>query len=173
MMEIHCKRCANDEDYAQVSLFMLKNRRDWHPSFTTVDVVTLVYSYITIGALILVMNTRGETVAFGAYYRGTPELDYQDEQKVVFVDSVIVAREYRSTRVFVRGFQYMLSQMVADNPVVDEFHFVALSENQYLKSLYSKFANYSHSREGSVGMEDVYIVEVSILKAFLEQFARL
>ncbi|MFC4306921.1 hypothetical protein [Cohnella boryungensis] len=169
---LNCRRCDSDDDYAQASLFFLDRRRELHPSFTVVDVMSLVYSYITEGRLILVTDEEGTTVAISAYYRGTPALAYSDRETVAFIDNALVAPAYRGSRAFVRGFQSLLRLITADNPQIREIRFVALSDNAYLRALYSKFADYSHSEEGSIGMEDHYCVETDRLKAYLDRFAR-
>lgn len=172
-MTIYCKRCATDDDYAKASLFMLQNKTELHPGLSTVDIITLLYYYMTAGSLIMVMDADEHMLAVGAYYMGTPEQEFVDKQRVVLVDNVIVARSYRSTRVFIRGFRYLLSQIIEDNQEVQEFRFVALSENTYLQKLYPKFASFIGSREGTIGTEDIYSVEIHKLRTFLDRFARI
>jgi hypothetical protein len=171
-ISITCRRCTNDDDYAKASLFMLQNKRELHPSFTTIDIITLLYNYLTAGSLVRVMDANEQDIGVAAYYLGTPEQDFEDKQQVVFVDNVIIARSYRSSRVFVRGFRYLISQIIVDNPEAQEFRFVALSENTYLQKLYPKFASFIGSREGTTGPEDIYSVEINKLRAFLDRFAR-
>src|SRR5690554_23711 len=148
-MSITCKRCTDDEDYAQACLFMLKNRRALHPGFITLDVISWMYSYITEGNLIQLMDADGCMIGVGCYYYGSPEQDYEDKHEVAYVDNVIIVQSLRSTRLFFRGFHYLLTQIEQDHPEISELRFAAQSSNDYLQKLYAKFATKSYTREGS------------------------
>lgn len=172
-MSINYKVCTSDEDYAQASLFLIKHRRDLHPSFLVIDMVELIYSYITEGNLIVVTEEEGQVVGMAGYYYGTPELDYSDKHEVVFVDQAIITRSRRSTRVFLRGFQYLANQITQDHPEVHEFRFAALSDNTYLQRLYSKFAAPSYEREGTQGTEQIYSANMKKIQTLLGNFGKL
>jgi hypothetical protein len=101
-----------------------------------------------------------------AYYFGTPELEYGDSDRVVLLDNVIIAREYRRTRAFVRGFQHVLRFVLEENPHVEELRFVALGSNRYVQALYGKFAKVTEVRDSNL----VYAVKITSLKAFLNRF---
>jgi ribosomal protein S18 acetylase RimI-like enzyme len=162
-------RCTRDEDYAKVSLFLLANRRSLHPSFSTMDTIMMLYSYITDGHLIQVTDTDGRVIAMCAYYLGTPERDYVD-QEVAFIDVAIVHPEHRGSRIFIVGLKYTFQSILAAHPEVREIRFAALSENKYVCKLYAKIAKFSHTREGSSGEETVFRAKVDEINAFLTKF---
>lgn len=172
-MIIQAKYANNDEDYAQASLFLLKQKRELHPAFTAIEMVALIHSYITKGGLVLVKDASGMIIAIAAYYHGTMEKDFEDKDQVVQVDVAILIRALRTSRIFVRGFQILLTQILEENPGVKQFTFHALAENTYLQLLYSKFAALSHTYEGSIGLENVYVAEIDELRSFLARFNRL
>ncbi|MEK5257424.1 hypothetical protein [Paenibacillus sp. FSL E2-0201] len=170
-VSIVTKRCENDADYAKASLFILNNRRDLHPGFTTVDMIALIYSYLSEGQILNIMDINGQVIAIAAYYQGTPDLHFEDKH-VAYVDNVILDRAHRNTRVFIRGFNGLIEQIIQDHPETEEFRFAALNDNAYLQKLYSKFAKLSYTREGELGKENIYSTEISSIRALLAQFGR-
>ena len=168
-MTMYCKPCISDEDLANVSRFILNNKRSLHPSFTTLDTVALLYSYITNGHLIQVVDDNHGVIGAMAYYIGTPEEDFKDKE-VVFADIAIADRSYRGSRLFIRGLKYFLNQILTDHPEVQEFRLAALSENEYICKLYAKFSNITHKREGSIGEETVFSAKIREIRSFIRKF---
>ncbi len=166
---LYTSRCISDDDYAAASLFLLANRRSLHPSFSTMDVVQLLYSYITDGHLVQVTDENRRIVGLGAYYVGTPEQDFADKE-VAFVDVAIAHPEYRGTKVFLTGLTYMVSCIRSDHPDVREMRLAALAENEYNCRLYAKFARFSHMREGLSGEEKVFRTGIDEISAFLTKY---
>ncbi len=164
-----CSRCTSDEDYAKVSLFLLANKRSLHPSFSTMDAVMMLYSYITDGHFIQVTDTDGRIIAMCAYYLGTPEREHVD-QEVAFIDVAIVHPERRGSRLFLTGLKYTFQSILASHPEVREIRFAALAENKYVCNLYSKFSTFSHMRMGSSGEEMVFSARIDEINAFLTKF---
>ncbi|MDF2650584.1 MAG: hypothetical protein K0Q73_6389 [Paenibacillus sp.] len=168
-MRAHSRLCATDEDFAKVSLFILNNKHHLHHSITTVYMITQLYSYLTDGYLIQILDADDTVIGATAYYHGTPEQEFENKE-IAFVDLAILDPTYRGSRVFVNGLQYLNNHIREKHPEVQELHFMALSENSYLCRLYGKFAEVSHSREGVIGIESVYCVKVHKLKTSLEKF---
>jgi hypothetical protein len=166
---LYTARCTSDDDYAEASLFLLAHKRSLHPSFSTMDVVQLLYSYITDGHLVQVTDDNRRIVGLGAYYVGTPERDFADKE-VAFVDVAIAHPEYRGTRVFLKGLAYMVACIRSDHPDVREMRLAALAENEYNCKLYAKFARFSYRREGSLGEELVFTTGIEEISAFLTSF---
>lgn len=168
-MAIHYQRCVSDEDLANVSLFFLHYKRDLHPSFTTMDAVTVLYMYMTQGYLIQVTDDNNRVIGASAYYHGTQEQKFKDKD-VAFVDMAVIDNAYRGTLLFIKGLRYMVSRIVEDHPEARELRFAALAENDYLCKLYSKFTETSYTREGMVGEEMVFCVKINKIRAILNKF---
>jgi len=168
-MTMQCSRCVTDEDYAKVSLFLLKYRHSLHPSFATMDVVTMLYSYITNGHLIQVRDDDGQIVAMCAYYLGTPEREFADRE-TAFIDVAVVHPEYRGTRLFLTGLTYTFKSILAEHAEVREIRFTALAENKYVCKLYDKIATFTHMRKGTAGEEKVFRANLDEISAFLTKF---
>ncbi|MBJ6360348.1 hypothetical protein JFN88_03300 [Paenibacillus sp. MAHUQ-46] len=170
-MTTTCKRCLSDDEISSVSQFILKNRRDLHPAYTTLDMVALLYSYITEGNLVCIVDENQRVLGASAYYLGTRERNFEDKE-IVFADLVICDRTIRGSRLFMKGFIYLIELIVEEHPEVREIQFSALSENTYVCNLYAKLANKSHTREGLIGEETVFSEQVSTLKTALKKFQR-
>jgi hypothetical protein len=151
---------------------MLARKRDLHPSYNTLDMVTLIYSYATQGHLLCAVDADDNVVGVGAYYYGTPEQDFQD-QSVALVDLAMIDRSYRGSRLFAQGMQHLIRTILEENPAVQELRLAALAENGYLCRLYSKFASSHRVREGAHGKEMIYSEKMSTLRDTLKKFDRL
>lgn len=163
------KQCVNDEDFAKVSLFILERRHDLHPSFTTLDMVELLYMYLTQGYLHQGAQADNRIIGASAYFHGTPEREFTDKE-VALIDMVILDKTYRGTRLFIHSLKYMVGWIMDEHPEVDELRFAALSENTYLCKLYSKFAKSSYTRDGKIGQETVFFENINKIGTILKKF---
>ncbi|TDF97060.1 GNAT family N-acetyltransferase [Paenibacillus piri] len=171
-MTTHCRSCVSDDDFAKASLFLLAHKRDLHPSYTTLEMVTLIYSYVTQGRLICCIADDDQRIAgVAAYYQGTPEQEFKDRD-VASLDAAIMAKAYRGSRLFVQGLQYMLNTIIENHPEVRELKLAALAENDYLCRLYSKFAPPQSVREGTHGKEIVFCEKINTVRDTLKKFTR-
>ncbi|GIP40222.1 hypothetical protein J31TS4_35020 [Paenibacillus sp. J31TS4] len=160
-------RCTEEEEYAQVSLFALKNRHELHRAFGTVDMVTLLYDYMTLGHLLYIADEDRRVIGVTAYYHGTPEADFRDKE-VAHAEIAILDRAYRGTRQFLKGLNFLVEEIMKTHPEVQDLRFTAFSENKYLCRLYSKFSKISHTREGLLGEETIFSVNVYQLRTSLD-----
>lgn len=168
-MTTTCKRCTTDEDIAKASVFLLDRRYDLHPSISTMGMVELLYSYMTNGYFLQITDNDGKVIAASAYYHGTLEQDFKDKE-IALIDIVIYDRAYRGTRLFVKGFRYMVNAIIDDHPEVQEVRIVALADNDYLCKMYAKLTTSSYEREGQIGKEMVFCVKIHHLRASLNRF---
>lgn len=166
-MTTYCGRCVDESDFAKVSLFALENKRDLHPSFDTLGMVSLLCTYMTQGHLLYAADAGQRVIGISAYYHGTKEQDFEDKG-IAFADMVIIEKAYRGTRLFVKGLHYLAEQIAEAHPDVRELRFAALSENAYLCRLYSKFARPAYTRDGQLGEETVFCAEIDRLRATLK-----
>ncbi|WP_166238511.1 hypothetical protein [Paenibacillus turpanensis] len=170
-MTTYIKRCTSDEALAKASLFAIENRHALHPSFGTLDIVSLLCSHITQGHLIYITDEDNRVLGMMTYYHGTPDKNFEDTE-VAFVNFAIMARAYRGTRLFVKSLYYMVELITEAHPDVRELRLNALSENTYLCRLYSKFAHASHTQESALGEETVFCVRIHQIKSILMRLFR-
>jgi len=168
-MTIQFKRCVSEDELAEVSLFLLDRRHDLHPSIATLDMVTLLYQYITQGHLHCGMDRDGRIVGAFAYYVGAPEEEFAD-RTFVLIDIVISDRAYRGTRFFLNCLDYMEVIVRKDHPEVDKARFAALADNSYLCKLYAKFAAPCCRREGVSGPEMVFSERIDKICSTLRKY---
>lgn len=166
-----CKRCTTDEDFAKVCLFVLDNKHDLHRSFYTMDMVEVLYTYVTQARMVFVEDADNRVIGAAAYYHGTPERDFQDKE-IAFLDMAVADKAYRGTRLFLVGLQYMVNEIAREYPDVQEIRLAALEENAYLCRLYSKFAETSYSREETAVKQLVFCVKINKLQAFLKKYGK-
>lgn len=168
-MRITGKCCNRDEEYAQATLFLLAHRRDLHPAFTTIDTVSLIYTYMTEGHLFQVTNEHGQIIALSAYYHGTPEQNFQDTH-LAFIDIALADPAYRGSRLFVRGLHELVRAITACHQEVQELRFAALHTNAYNLKLYAKFARPVEIRAGRLGAEQVFAAPIDELHTMLSKW---
>ncbi|CAN7247187.1 hypothetical protein [Paenibacillus sp. LjRoot56] len=168
-MMINYHKCVSDDDFAKASIFMLARKRDLHPAYSTLEMVTLLYSYVTQGHLICAKDAENQVVGIAAYYYGTPEQEFQDTD-IALVDVAIADKAYRGSRLFVRGLLYMVNEIIAGGPDVQELRLAALAENDYVCRLYAKFTSARFVREGTHGKEVVFCEKINILRDILTKF---
>jgi hypothetical protein len=165
------QRCTNDEDFAKFSLFFLQHKYDLHLSFSTLDTISFLYSYLTQGHLFMTLDSTGQVIGIAAYYHGTQDQEFKNKD-IAVVDMAIFDRAYRVTRLFVRGLTYLVNSIIETHPEVQELHLVALSENAYLCKLYAKLTNLNYIRDGYLGKETVFCVKVHSLMGILKNFEK-
>ncbi|MCI3918856.1 hypothetical protein MO973_01245 [Paenibacillus sp. TRM 82003] len=170
-MNVTYASCVADDDFAKASLFMLERKYDLHPSFTTLQMVALIYGYITQGTIFRGELPDGRTISIAAYYQGTPERDFVDKD-VVLIDVAILDRPYRGTRSFLHGLDQLIESIRCRHPEVQEVRFSARSANEYLYKLYSKFATFAYSRDGDSGEESVFSANITHLGDMLARYRR-
>ncbi|MFC4597751.1 hypothetical protein [Cohnella hongkongensis] len=167
-MTIRFGRCVEEEEFAKVSLYMIERRRDLHPSLCTIDMVTLLYGYMTEGQLHYGMDEEGRVVGVSGFYIEPPEEGVRD-RGCVLIDVGIVDKERRGTRLFLKGMQHMIDHVSEHHPEVGVVRLCALSESSYLCRLYAKFARFEGTREGSVGQESVFSGELRQIRDILNR----
>ncbi|MFD0676484.1 MULTISPECIES: hypothetical protein [unclassified Paenibacillus] len=170
-MATHFKRCVSDEDLANFSIFFLDFKRDLHPAFSAIDVVSVLQLYLSRPQAYLLQMTddNNRVIGVSAYYHGTEEQDFKDKE-VAFVDLAIFDRAYRGTLLFMKGFRYLVNLIVEDHPEVRELRLAALAENDYICKLYSKLTETNYTREGIAGEEKVFCVKINKLMTIFKKF---
>ncbi|MNK32227.1 hypothetical protein D3C87_506840 [compost metagenome] len=167
-MLAHYRNCQNDEDYAQFTLYFIRNRKDFNRQFSLSDALVHVLESIPNSRIILITDKTGTMIGWGHYRYLNTENEFDPEGEIVFVNSVIVHPSYRSSRVFIQGFRYLVQQIVAENCNTKYLQFCTQIDNTYLNRLYAKFSRVIGQREGYHGVENVYSSDFGQLLQYLK-----
>ncbi|QJD85615.1 GNAT family N-acetyltransferase [Cohnella herbarum] len=166
-MLAHYRNCQSDEDYAQFTLYFIRNRKDFNRQFSLADALVHVLESIPNSCIILITDKIGAMIGWGHYRYLNSENEFDPAGEIVFVNSVIVHPSYRGGRLFIQGFRYMVQQIVSENGAVKYFQFCAQIDNLYLNRLYAKFSRVIGQREGYYGIENVYSADIGQLLQYL------
>lgn len=159
-MAITYKRCETEQELADVSLFLLARRRDLDPSFITLDVLGMLYGYMTQGELHAARDEEGRVVGALSLYIGSPESDFADKH-VAYVDMVILDPARKGTRTFLKLLSYMARHMREAHPEATHARFIAQTGNEYLCRLYRKLAEPVGTRDDKGGQVTVFFAKIS------------
>lgn len=166
------RNCVSAEDYAQFTLYFIRNRQDFSVEFTLCDTLFHIIDSIDQSQIILIFDPMNTVIGWGHYRYVNTQNQHDPAGEIVFVESVIVSKEYRSTRLFVTGLCYLVNQIARENTHVRLLQFRAQEQNVYLNRLYSKFAQISGQHEGNYGMENLYSSEFQRLQSYLNRVNR-
>lgn len=166
-MHVQFRRCTSDHDFAQFTLFFLRNRLEFNQVFSLTDSLVHILTFLPDSHLILIEEEQGKLIGWGHYQYVTAERQPDPEGEVCYIHSVIVEEKYRSSRVFLNGFRFLLRQVQEENAQVKQVTFCAAAEHVYLNRLYSKFAQVAGEQEGYHGQENIYMAEMNQLAAYL------
>ncbi|WP_068775877.1 hypothetical protein [Paenibacillus sp. FJAT-26967] len=169
-MRAQYRICETDEDLAQFTLFFIRNRHDFSVHFTLYDAIVHTLETIRASRIMLVLDPSGLTIGWGYYRYLDRNNEHHPQGEIAFIDSVIISKAYRGSRVFMEGFHRLVQVMVEENTQVKVIQFCALADHPYLNKLYSKFADHTGEREGYYGQENIYSAEINRLKNYLNQF---
>jgi len=166
-MTAHFRRCSGDQDLVKFTLFFIHNRLEFNRQFTLIDAIYHVLENIQDSQIILVVDPQDNVIGWGHYQYVTKEHQPDPHGEVVFIFSAIIKQEFRSSRLFLQGFRYMVEQIEAENSQVKEVRFFVQSENTYLNRLYAKFASIVGERDGDHGHEHIYATDFAQLRDYL------
>ncbi|NME98733.1 GNAT family N-acetyltransferase [Aneurinibacillus aneurinilyticus] len=168
-MLAHYRRCESDENYAQFTLFFIRHRTDFNSRFSLYDTLIHVLESIHDSHIILVEDAMNKMIGWCHYRYVTADYQPDPEGEIAFVNSIIVAKEYRSSRLFIQGFRHIVNQITEENSCVKHLQFYAQSDNAYLNRLYSKFASIIGEHEGYHGTENIYSADLDRLLRYLKK----
>jgi len=163
------RKCVSPEDYAQFTVYFIRNRQDFSVEFTLCDTLFHILDSIDQSHILLIFDPMNTVIGWGHYRYVNKEHQHDPAGEIVFVESVIVSKEYRSTRMFVTGLCYVVNQIARENTHVKLFQFRAQEQNVYLNRLYSKFSQVSGQHEGNYGIENIYSSEFHQLQSYLNR----
>lgn len=172
-MALVCSVCDREEQLAEIGRFIFQHKKQLHPSYATLDTLSVIYSYVTEGHIIQVTDEENRIAGMTAFYHGTKENGFQDKD-IIFIDIAIASTEVRqrASRVFVMGLAYLLEQVAERFPEAKRIRLVALSDNRYVCKLYSKFVRPVATRPGERGEETVFEEEITRVGDYLRKLGR-
>ncbi|GIP33419.1 GNAT family N-acetyltransferase [Paenibacillus sp. J2TS4] len=168
-MYSYMKRCESDEDFAQFTLFLIRHSTEFHSRFSFAEALEHFLGIINNCRILLAMDRHNQLIGWVNYWYATADYEFDPHGELAFIDSVIINKEYRSGRVFLKGFQDMICLIAEENRQVKTVQFHALADNAYLNRLYSKFAHIVGSSEGYFGSENVYSTDFDQLLQYLKE----
>ncbi|MFT9849464.1 GNAT family N-acetyltransferase [Aneurinibacillus sp. REN35] len=168
-MSAQLRRCVSDEDYAQFTLFFIRHRTDFDRRFSLSDTIFHILESIHDSHIVLIEDTNSNMIGWGHYKYVTPDYQPDPQGEIAFINSVIITKEYRSSRLFFHGFGELVGQIAEENSHVKQLHFYAQIENAYLNRLYSKFASVIGQHEGYHGTENIYAADFKKLVHYLRK----
>lgn len=168
-MTVHFRKCISDEDYVQYTLYLIRNRAQFNNQYGLLDILVHTMDQLEYSHIILIEDSDcdGKLIGWGNYRYVNDDHQVDPDGEIAFVDSTIIAPEYRGSRVFLKGFRFLVKQISEENSRVKLFRFYARTENVYLNRLYSKFANMIGQHESDYGTENIYSVEFDQLLRYL------
>lgn len=166
-MHVQFRKCTSDHDFAQFTLFFMRNRLEFSRMFSLSDALAHILTFLPDSHLILIEDERGKLVGWGHYQYMTAERQPDPEGEICYIHSVIVEEKYRRSRVFLKGFRYLIRQVQTENAQVKQVTFCADAEHAYLNRLYAKFAQVAGEQEGYYGQENIYMSEINQLASYL------
>lgn len=166
-MALHYRRCLTDEDRAKYTLYFIRNRADFHPSCSLAEALIHILHVINDAHIIMIEDDSGEMAGWGHYRYLTDNPETGTKGKIAFVESVMLEKQYRSSRQFFIGFRCLISQIADESPDVDTFQFYAREDHGYLNRLYGKFAQVIGKREGYFGIENIFSTRFACLREYL------
>lgn len=159
--------CRTDEDFVQFTLFFIRHHKDFSSNFSLSDTLMHTLETIQTSHIQLILDDSNRTIGWVVYRYVTADYEPHPEGEIVFIDSVIITKEYRSSRLFVTGLRQLLRHIAAENRHVRTFQFFALQNDRYLTRLYSKFATITGQRDGYHGTENIFSNDFhNVLKYF-------
>ena len=150
-------------------MFFVRNRKDFNSRFTLYDSLEHILETVEHSHIVLSFDSSDQLIACGHYWYTSNDIEPNPQGEVVFVSSALIAREQRSSLVFVKGFRDMANIIAEDNRNVKVMQFHAQTDNHYLNRLYGKFARHIGEHEGLNGMENVYAADFATLLNYLNR----
>ncbi|MNC32552.1 hypothetical protein D3C75_809140 [compost metagenome] len=159
MYRAKASRCVTDEDYARFSRFYATRSKQFYSQYSLLDALLHLVNTLSESHILLFDDDKGELIAF---------IQYKIEDQIAFVDSAMLSKEYRSSRLFYEGLRDLARHILAEYKNIQTVRFHALADNLYLTRLYSKFADNIGVRNGVNGLENIFAVNMEQLLKYLK-----
>ncbi|PZT53801.1 hypothetical protein [Paenibacillus silvae] len=150
-----------DEDYARFARFYLANSDEFDEQYMLHDALFHLIDTIQQTHLLLFDDDQGQLSAFIQYR-------YIENVHTAFIDSAVLVKKYRSSRVFFAGLRDVVLWICEENRHVQTIQFHAAANNRYINRLYSKFAVWTDVQVRNGRTEHVYTAELEPLLVYLK-----
>lgn len=158
-MKAHYNVCQTDAELARYASFFIRNRTELSKDCTLQVVLMHMLDSLPASKVILIKDDEGHVIGWGQFEYRAPD--------TIYVDSVIIEKKHRSTRVFLDGFRYLARHILEQYPQAGQLTFRALSGNAYVNRLYSKFAVKTEELDGTIERETYYKADLRELLFYL------
>ena len=155
-MYAYLKHCESDKEYAQFTLFFIRNRTDFHSELSVRDVLHRILENIEHSHILLAYDSTQSPIAWVQYWYTDEEQEPSSDEENLFIDSLFIDKKNRSTRTFFKLFSELFNQIAEENKQIKDVRFCALANNKYVNRLYSKFATIIGQRESYRGTDNIY-----------------
>ncbi|WP_339297604.1 GNAT family N-acetyltransferase [Paenibacillus sp. FSL R5-0623] len=161
MLQAKSHEVLQDADYARFAHFYLANSEEFDEQYMLHDALLHLISTLLHSRLLLLDDEQGRLGGFGQYR-------YTEDRQTAFIDSVMLAKPHRSSRVFFAGFRDLVLQICQENDEIQTLQFHAVANNRYINRLYSKFSTHTDTQERNGRTEHVYTAELDSLLVYLK-----
>ncbi|XOK60697.1 hypothetical protein ACJ7K1_29990 [Paenibacillus elgii] len=168
-MSYYFSICASEKYQEKYIEFMLMNYQKLNLPYSFPLTLSFLASPILMKEeAILCFNDEDELVGALGYIYGTGENDYQDTH-IVQIQAVFLLDEYRRTRLFLRGLQYLTQFIAQSNRPVTELRFWTPAQDD-LRKLCGKLAERTDVRDTAFGTMEEYRAPFSDWHAYAMKF---
>ncbi|GIP33417.1 hypothetical protein [Paenibacillus sp. J2TS4] len=168
-MDCYFSRCSSlfyDKKYLE---FLLEHYTQLNLPYSFPAALSFLASPILMEAeAFLCFNEDYETIGALGYIYGTGENQYEDTQ-VVQIQIVFLLEEYRRTRLFLQGLQYLTQYIAQLDREVREIRFWAPADND-LRKLCTKVAERKTTAESVFGEIDEYRASFQAWHSYAAKF---
>jgi radical SAM superfamily enzyme YgiQ (UPF0313 family) len=156
LKEVLFVECGDDDhNYEKFTLYILENRKELHPQFTTPMTFYLLGTQSFYGECLIAIDSNQQVVGALGYIYGTPEGDFED-QHVVRINMVHIAEHYRGSSLFYNGLKHFINKLNTTAKKITEVQFFIPKENVSLQRLCLKFSKKIRESTSSFGSEILY-----------------
>lgn len=168
-MDVSFSVCATEFYQAKYLDYMLEHYDDLNLPYPFIVSFGFIASSVLIGReTILCLNDENEVVGALSYIHGTGERQYEDEH-IVQIQAVYLDKDYRATRLFLYGLQFLLHHLRHQSHDVTEIVFWT-GQDPYMKRLAAKLARLESETDSEFGRLSAYRVELTELESYSRKF---
>lgn len=168
-MLAHYQICRSGTDFAEYTMFFIKHRADFKRQFSLSDTLLHILQASAGTKIMLIKSTQNETIGWVHFKYLASNYEPDPQGEIAFVDSVIIDKAYRSSRLFTHGFRHLINHIAEENHHVKQFEFHCLASQAYLNRLYTKFAVIKAQKECDDEPENIYTADFFRLRLYLNK----
>lgn len=168
-MPIQFKACDGETDIEKLIFYALDHRRDIHPGFGVKYMLRTINAQLRHGRIYVATDPQGEWVGVFGFINGTPSQRFMNND-TVRVEMAYLRDDYRGTRAFVRGLQYLIGEIGRLCGDINEFQFYVSAEHRHLIPMFAKFADLSLTHSTDYGEEHLFTAPFGRVADYARRF---